>query len=97
MSLSYRQENQLHRIEIDLRRSDRHLGAMFSIFGKLYLDQDKPTWEQVPQVSSSRVRLRRAVARFVVALIATAVAVSALLVISAARAGGRLLPDPTRL
>ena len=64
MSLSYRQENQLHRIEIDLRRSDRHLGAMFSIFGKLYLDQDKPTWEQVPQVSSSGVRLRRAVARF---------------------------------
>ena len=86
MSLSYRQENQLHRIEIDLRRSDRHLGAMFSIFGKLYLDQDKPTWEQVPQVSSSRDRLHRAAAGFVVALTATGAVISALLVATVAAA-----------
>ena len=70
MSLSYRQESQLHRIEISLRQSDRHLGAMFSIFAKLYPGQDKPPWEQVPPVSSSRDRLQRAAARFVAALIA---------------------------
>jgi hypothetical protein len=91
MSLSYHQETQLHRIEIDLRRSDRHLGAMFSIFGKLYPDQDKPSWEQVAQASSSRDRLLRAAARFAVAFIATAAVISALLVATAALAApGRI-------
>jgi hypothetical protein len=74
MSLSYRQQTQLHRIEIGLVRSDGHLGVMFSIFGKLYPDHDIPPWEQVPRVSSSQDRLHRAVAWFVAALIATAAA-----------------------
>ena len=92
MSLSYRQENQLRRIEIGLRQSDRHLGAMFSIFGKLYPDQDKPRWEQVPQVSSSRDRLHRAAGWLVAALIAAAATISALLAaaVSLARAGWRI-------
>ena len=92
MSLSYRQENELHRIEIGLRQSDRQLGAMFSIFGKLYPDQDKPPWEQVPPVSSSRDRLHRAVGWLVAALIATAAAVSALTAaaVAVAAAGWRI-------
>jgi hypothetical protein len=92
MSLSYRQENQLHRIEIGLRQSDRHLVAMFSIFSKLYPDRDKPPWEEVPPVSSSRDRLHRAATWFVAALIATAVAISGLLVatVAVATAGWRI-------
>ena len=92
MSLSYRQENQLHHIEIGLRRSDRHLGAMFSIFGKLYPDQDIPPWEQVPPVSSSRDRLHRAAAWFAAALIATAAVISALLAAAAVATPGWYIP-----
>ena len=80
MSLSYRQENQLRRIGVGLRRSDPHLNAMFAIFGKLYPDQDMPAWEQVPQVSSSQDRLYRAAASSVTVLIAT---VAAIIVIAA--------------
>jgi hypothetical protein len=59
MSLSYRQENQLRRVEADLRRSDPHLGAMFWMFGKLYPDQDMPASERV---TTSQDRLHRAAA-----------------------------------
>jgi len=91
MSLSYRQQNQLHRIEIGLRRSDGHLGVMFSIFGKLYPDQDIPPWEQVRRDASSQDRLRRAAAWFVAALIAIAAATSALLAaVAVATAGWRI-------
>jgi hypothetical protein len=79
MSLSYHQENQLRRVEADLHRSDPHLGAMFSIFGKLYPDQDIPASEQVPPATASLDRLHRAAAWIVAALIATAVAISVLL------------------
>ena len=90
MSLSYRQQNQLHRIEIGLRRSDGHLGVMFSIFGKLYPDQDMPPWEQLPRVPSSQDRLQRAGVWFVAALIATTAAISTLLAaVAAATAGWR--------
>lgn len=91
MSLGYRQETQLHLIEIGLRRSDRHLGAMFSIFGRLYPAKDIPPWEQVPRESSSRDRLRRAAARSAAALIATAAALIALVAAAAvATAGWRI-------
>ena len=76
MSLSYRQENQLRRVEADLRRSDPHLGAMFRMFGKLYPDQDVPASEQVPPVTASQDRLHRTAAWIVAALIAAAVAIS---------------------
>jgi hypothetical protein len=79
MSLSYRQENQLRRVEADLRRSDPHLGAMFSMFGKLYPDQDMPASEQEPPVTASQDCLNRAAAWIVAALIATAAAMSVLL------------------
>jgi hypothetical protein len=90
MSLSYLQETQLHRIEVDLRRSEPHLGAMLSLFGKLYSDQDVPAWEQVSPESPCRDRLHRAAARFVAALSATAAAISPLLAaVSVAAAGWR--------
>ena len=88
MSLGYRQETQLHLIDIGLRRSDRHLGAMFSIFGRLYPARDIPPWEQVPRESSSRDRLHRAAAWSAAALIATAAALIALL--AAVAAGWRI-------
>jgi hypothetical protein len=90
MSLGYRQETQLHLIDIGLRRSDRHLGAMFSIFGRLYPARDIPPWEQVPRESSSRDRLHRAAAWSAAALIATAAALIALLAaVAVATAGWR--------
>ena len=79
MSLSYRQENQLRRVAADLRRSDPHLGTMFSIFGKLYPDQDIPASEQVPPVPASQDLLHRAAAWIVAALIATTEPISGLL------------------
>jgi hypothetical protein len=36
MNLSYRQENQIRRIEGGLRGSDPHLGTMFGMFGQLH-------------------------------------------------------------
>jgi hypothetical protein len=91
MNLSYRQENQLRRVEADLRRSDPHLGAMFRMFGELYPDQDMPASEQVPPVTASQDCLRRAAAWIVAALIATAVAISVLLsAVAVAIAGCRI-------
>jgi hypothetical protein len=91
MNLSYRQENQLRRVEADLRRSDPHLGAMFNMFGKLYPDQDMPASEQVPPVPASQDRLHRAAAWIVAALIVTAVAISVLLsAVAVAIAGCRI-------
>jgi Protein of unknown function (DUF3040) len=79
MSLSYHQENQLRRVEAELRRSDPHLGAMLSMFGKLYPGLDMPASEQVPPVTTCRDRLRRAAAWIVAALIATTMAIRVLL------------------
>jgi len=79
MSLNYRQRCQIHRIEAGLRRADPHLGAMLGIFGKLYPNQDMPSWEQVPQVPASQSRLRRAGA-WIVAVLAAAVAAISVLI-----------------
>lgn len=68
MSLNYRQQRQIRRMEVGLRRSDPHLGAMFGMFGRLYPAEDMPAWEQEPRVPSSQARLQRAAARIVVAL-----------------------------
>ena len=97
MNLSYRQENQLRRVEADLRRSDPHLGAMFNMFGKLYPDQDMPASEQVPPVPASQDRLHRAAAWIVAALIVTAVAISVLLsAVAVAIAGCRMIRTADR-
>jgi hypothetical protein len=80
MSLNYRQQNQLYRLGTGLRHSDPHLGAMLDMFGKLYPDQCMPVWEQVPQASASQDRIHRAAARLMATLIATAAAISALVI-----------------
>lgn len=79
MSLNYRQRCQLHQIEAGLRRTDPHLGAMLGIFGRLYPNQDMPSWEQVPQVPASQSCLRRAGAWIVAVLAAAVVAISVLI------------------
>jgi hypothetical protein len=60
MSLNNRQRRQLRRIGTSLGRSDPHLGAMFSIFGRLYPEQDLPDWEQEAQKSGAPGRIGRA-------------------------------------
>jgi len=57
MGLNRHQEHKLRVIEAGLCRSDPPLGAMFSMFGRLYPDQDMPAEEQVP---ASQGRSRRA-------------------------------------
>jgi hypothetical protein len=79
MSLSYRQEDQLRRVEAGVCRSDPHLAGMFGVFGRLYADDGMPAWEQVVQEPASRSRLRQAAAWSVTALIAVAAAISVLL------------------
>jgi hypothetical protein len=68
MSLSYRQQRQLRRIEAGLCRSAPHLDAMLSMFGRLCAGQDTTAWEQVPRADSSQNHLRRAAA-WIVAVI----------------------------
>lgn len=64
MSLSYRQRQQLRRVDARLRRSDPELRAKFDMFGRLYEDQDMPVTERAPRppAGPGRARFRRAVA-----------------------------------
>lgn len=64
MSLSYRQRQQLRRIDARLRRSDPELRAKFTMFGRLYEDQDMPATERAPQARADpgHARFRRVVA-----------------------------------
>jgi len=93
MRLSYRQQRQLRLIDEAVHRSDPHLGAMFGTFDRLYIDQDLPGVEQLPDQPAGRGRLRRAASRIMGALTTAAVAISVLLgkAISAATAGRRVL------
>lgn len=75
MSLSCRQQRQLRLIGAGLCRSDRRVGAMFSIFGRLYPDQGMPDWEQV----AAQGRLPRTAAWIVAVLTTVAVSISVLL------------------
>jgi Protein of unknown function (DUF3040) len=47
MSLSRHHQNQLHRIQAGLLRSDPQLAARLSMFGRLTAGQAMPAWEQV--------------------------------------------------
>jgi hypothetical protein len=61
MSLNSRQRRQLRRIGTSLARSDPNLGGMFSIFGRLYPEQNLPDWEQeFPEPGATR-RIGRAI------------------------------------
>jgi hypothetical protein len=79
MSLSYRQERQLRRVEAGVRRADPHLGTMFGMFGRLYTNDGLPAWEQMAPEPTSRSRLRRAAAWIVAALIGVATAIRVLI------------------
>jgi hypothetical protein len=48
MSLSHRQQHQLHRIEAGLLRSDPQLTAMLDVFGRLSAGEIMPAREQMP-------------------------------------------------
>jgi hypothetical protein len=48
MTLSNRQQHQLHRIEDDLHQSAPMLAATLSAFGALSATEAMPAWEQVP-------------------------------------------------
>ncbi len=100
MSLSHRQQHQLHRIETGLLRSDPQLTAMLGIFGRLSAGEVMTAWEQVPSRQQS---IRQAAALSVQATTVVAEAIALLLravlalviAAAAARHGHRLrAPGP---
>jgi len=76
MSLSRRQQHQLHHMETGLLRSDPQLTAMLGIFGKLSAGEVMPAWEQVPSRQHS---IRQAASLTVKAIIVVAKALVLLL------------------
>jgi hypothetical protein len=62
MSLSYRQQQWLRRLDAGLRRSDSELHAKFDMVGRLYRAQDMTAAEQARRAAPSHARLRRAAA-----------------------------------
>jgi hypothetical protein len=97
MSLSYRQEHQLRRIEAGLCRSEPDLGAMSGVFGRLCTGEVMPACEQLP---SGQVRFQPA-AWTVAVLTAVAAAAGALLAAAVAlvtaRRRGRTDPSTSKL
>ena len=99
MALNYHEQRQLHSIESGLLRSDPHLAAMLTVFGRLAAGQRMPGWEQ----AATRLDLARQAAALI-AKAAAAVAMATSLLVSAVVAllsalivGGRArLPQPTR-
>ena len=97
MSLCYREQRQLRRIEAGLFRSDSHLAAMLEMFGRLYRGQDMPAPERVP---SGQGRDQRAVTRIAAAIAVAALAFSILFSAllppqSGAPASGHRPPSPS--
>jgi hypothetical protein len=72
MSINHHQQRQLYRIESRLSRSEPHLAAMLTVFGRLSAGQCLPAWEQVP---SRQDRIGEAIARIVQAVVAIAATV----------------------
>jgi hypothetical protein len=99
MALNHREQRQLHSIESRLLRSDPHLAAMLTVFGRLAAGQHLPGWEQ----AATRLDLARQAAALI-AKAAVALAAAASLLVSAVVAllgalvvGARArLPQPTR-
>jgi hypothetical protein len=98
MSLSHRQQHQLHRIETGLLRSDSQLTAMLSIFRRLSAGEIMPVREQMPSRQHS---IRQAAALTVTATTAAAEAtalllraVIALVIAAAGTRHGHRLPAP---
>jgi hypothetical protein len=97
MSISHRQQHQLHRIETGLLRSDPHLTAVLGVFGRLSVGEAMPAWEQMP---SGHQSIRKAAALIVTAIIVVGNAIVLLLgavlvlVLAAGTRHGRRLPAP---
>jgi hypothetical protein len=72
MSLNYRQQHQLYRIESRLLRSDPHLAAMLAVFARLSADQHMPAREQI---ATRLDRIRLAAALIVKAIAVTAASI----------------------
>lgn len=99
MSLNYVERHQLHRIESRLFRSDPHLAAMLTVFGRLCDGQGLPAREQL---AARQGRIRQSVALIVTAIAVTIAAIhnlvrtaDALLTAAVSRSLGRR-PQPTR-
>jgi hypothetical protein len=75
MSLNLRQQCQLRRIESRLLRSEPHLAAMLTVFGRLSADERMPASEQV---ITRLDRMWRAAILIVTAVIAMAVTIGLL-------------------
>jgi hypothetical protein len=96
MSLNYRQQRQLQRIESPLLRSDPQLAAMLAMFGRLAAGQRLPAREQ----AATRLdRIRQAAAMIAKAVAAMSAAIG--LLVSAVLAlftalimGSRARPAP---
>ena len=56
MSLNYRQQCELHRIESRLLRSDPRLAAMLAMFDRLAAGEHMPGWEQAASGRPDRIR-----------------------------------------
>jgi hypothetical protein len=98
MSLSHHHQNQLHRIQAGLLRSDPQLAARLSMFGRLSAGQAMPAWEQV---SSRHDRIRQAAALIAETISVVAAAIVLLLrallaLVAAVVAGGRARPPAQR-
>jgi Protein of unknown function (DUF3040) len=73
MSLNHHQQRQLHRIESRLLRSDPHLAAMLTVFGRLAADQRMPAWEQDLATRLDRIREAAALITKAIAVMAAAI------------------------
>jgi hypothetical protein len=98
MSLSHHHQNQLHRIQAGLLRSDPQLAARLSMFGRLSAGQAMPAWEQV---SCRHDRIRQAAGLIAETISVAAAAIflflRAVLALAAALvAGGRARPPAQR-
>jgi len=94
MSLNYRQQRQLQRIESLLLRSDPQLAAMLAMFGRLSAGQHMPAWEHI---ATRQDRVRQAAALIIKAITILAAALSLLLnavraLVTAVVMGGRARP-----
>ena len=98
MSLSHRQQHQLHRIETGLLRSDPQLTAMLGVFGRLSAGEVMPAREQMPSRQHS-VRQAAALIATAITVVADAIvlllrAVLALVIAAAGPRHTRRLPAP---
>ena len=73
MSLNRRQQHQLYRIESRLRRSEPHLLAMLTVFGRLSAGYPLPAWEQVPTRGDRIGQAATRIAQAIVVLTATVI------------------------